>query len=267
MKKPLPMQRPAMPNTEKWRKAVDAVRQMPQPSVPHDTELKGPVSISFDRTAKQKHGRAPSFGRSPSVFASFPPGRQRLAQSPWLPAFWALPRGRKKQTPDSIGPAAGPPGRINRRTRETNHLPVHFGHTVRSNETGRGKRIRFPLPVCLPGSGVCSAAAVSRVAEHTAGHDPLLPNGPLLTQAVESILDPGFIHIGSEHQAAKAKGTGFIKYLLHHSNNLLVLWERAGSRLMAVRTSLVFSRDWHQYTGLSAVWQESNWAKFPKQRL
>ena len=53
MKKPLPMQRPAMPNTEKWRKAVDAVRQMPQPSVPHDTELKGPVSISFDRTAKQ----------------------------------------------------------------------------------------------------------------------------------------------------------------------------------------------------------------------
>ena len=70
---------------------------------------------------------------------------------------------------------------------------------------------------------VRSAAAVdpAAAAEHAvAGGAPVFPGGGS-AHTVEAGLQPGFIHIGSERQAAKARGAGFIKNLLKHSDNLL----------------------------------------------
>lgn len=66
-------------------------------------------------------------------------------------------------------------------------------------------------------SGVAVNPALAK--EHTAAaRAPVPAGGLLLAQVIKAVLHLGFIHIRSEHQAAIAKGAGFIKKFLKHGN-------------------------------------------------
>ena len=95
-----------------------------------------------------------------------------------------------------------------------------------------GARLFRPL------SGV--AVSLTLAVKHTVTRGaPVLPSSLLLAQAVEVVLDSGFIHIGSEHQAAIAKGAGFMKNLLKHDYKPPVSWKASAFRPVVVKLSPV----------------------------